>query len=249
MNSKKHQSNNINEIKKFKNTPKQINLSQKKLTIINQWQEIPSILEIEDPGVKIRKQKLRSEILAILREGIKEYDKQRDEVIIRHVFSAKEMQEFLEKKLKKRPSLSNIYFHLEKLQESELIKVVASIKEGRHVTQYYGRTAKLFLYKQKESDINLESDDKFFQKLNELIKKFNPDRDTEFNEQLFFNLRMAKKRTSRRVQSWIQENEEILNELHLDLPKIYNLLTRIDILESEELYTEITRLLKFPVEE
>jgi DNA-binding transcriptional ArsR family regulator len=249
MNSKKHQSNKINEIKKYPNIPDQINLSQKKLMIINHWQEIPSILEIEDPGIKIRKQELRSEILAILREGIKEYDKQRDEVISRHVFSAKEMQEYLEKKLIKKPSLSNIYFHLEKLQESELIKVVASIKEGRHVTQYYGRTAKLFLYKQKESDINLESNDKFFQKLDELIKKFNSDRDTEFNEQLFFNLRMAKKRTSRRVQSWIQENERILNELNLDLPKIYNLLTRIDILDSVELYTKTARLLNFPVDE
>ncbi|MFX0185782.1 MAG: hypothetical protein ACFE95_22080 [Candidatus Hodarchaeota archaeon] len=249
MNLKNQYSGKNSEVKKTLSLPDGISHSPEKNKIVNHWQEIPPILEVKDPGESIRKQELRSEILTILREGIKEYDKQLDEVTIRHVFSAKELQELLEKKLIRRPSLSNTYFHLEKLQESELIKVVASIKEGRHVTQYYGRTAKLFLYKQNVSDINFKNNDEFFQKLDELLKKFNPERSTKDNEQLFFDLRKAKKKSSKRIRSWIQENEVILNELNLDLPKIYNLLTRIDILDSEELYAETTRLLKFPIDE
>ncbi|MHA2299080.1 MAG: hypothetical protein ACXADA_23885 [Candidatus Hodarchaeales archaeon] len=219
-------------------------------SLFNHWKVIPAIKVISDPAAyDFADQEIRSLILRILREGIEEDIEGKKQV--RHVFSVKEIHKSVKKFLKKKKSesivkLSNSYFHLDKLEKKGYVQIVTSIKEGRYITYYYGRTARLFLFV-GEKEIDREKS-KYFQQLNKLINHFNPDRSEKSNRELLDEYVATKDKTHERVKKWIETNEEVLLKLDCDLRDVYNFLVTIDAFNHSigKLYAELAKLFNYP---
>ena len=227
------------EIRKL---PKQISGSKLEKTIFSHWQKIPvtkDILEAMPEDLVL--QEVRSAILDILRKGIEEYDENKDLIRVRHVFSVKELHKLIKERRSKKVKLSNVYFHLNQLRDREFVQIVATIKEGRQITHYYGRTAKLFLWGGKE-----ESDPRI-SKFITLMKFFNPDLTSETIKEHYESLIQISLESHNRVKTWLENNVEKLTELNVDTRDVYNFLKSIDRCnpKSIEVYNKINELLNF----
>ncbi|MFX1538459.1 MAG: hypothetical protein ACFFDI_30065, partial [Promethearchaeota archaeon] len=189
-------------------------------------------------------QKVRSTILDILRNGIEEYDEINDVIRVRHVFSVKELHKLIKERISKRIKLSNVYFHLNQLKDREFVQIVTSIKEGRQITHYYGRTAKLFLWMGKEDDDSKST------KFIALMQAFNPDLTSETLEELYKSLLQTKLDSHNRAKIWLENNVDKLTELNMDTRDVYSFLKSIDRCnpKSIEVYNKTNELLNFPVE-
>ncbi|MFX1538137.1 MAG: hypothetical protein ACFFDI_28410, partial [Promethearchaeota archaeon] len=161
------------------------NEKQEWFQIYEFWKDVPMFLEVEEEVFKkIVLQKFREAILTTLRKGITDDFTEKYNLPRRHAMSALELLPFLREKLQYNVRLSNVYFHLEKLEKANLIRKIAKRLEGKHFVTYYGRTAKMInchfskdlkTYKSGYRDVfkfiealNINSNK---QKLNELIQK------------------------------------------------------------------------------
>ncbi len=229
---------------KIRKLPQQISGSELEKVIFAHWQKIPVIKEIPDiMPEELVLQEVRSAILDILRSGIEEYD-ERDLVRIRHVLSVKELHKIINERISKKIKLSNVYFHLNQLRDREFVQIVASIKKGRQITHYYGRTAKLFLWMGKEND-NFK--DNYFIAL---IQTFNPDITSETIEELYKSLLLNKLEIHNQAKMWLENNVEELTELNVDTRYVYNFLKSILRCDpsSIEVYNKINELLNISVD-
>lgn len=233
------------EGKKIRKIPKQIAGSKLEETIFSHWQKIPIIKEIPEAMPEdLVLQEVRSAILDILRTGIEEYDEALDVTRFRHVFSVKELHKLMKERISKKIKLSNVYFHLNQLKNREFVQIVTSIKEGRQITHYYGRTAKLFLWGGKEdADVKVK-------KFIALMQHFNPDLPSETIEKLFESLLQTSFKSHKRVKLWLENNVVKLTELNLDTRDVYSFLKSIDRCNSKsiEVYNKINELLNFPID-
>ena len=106
----------------------------------------------------------------------------------RRALSAREIHQFVkdisENKLKDRKmpkeldlSLHSLYFHSQKLEEVGFIKTVAILKEGRHNVSYYGRVARVVLFKEdyKEDETIKNS----FNAMSKIAPLLNPNHSSE----------------------------------------------------------------------
>lgn len=231
--------------------PKQISESKLKKTMFSHWQKIPVIKEIpESMPEELVLQEVRSAILDILRNGIEEYDEKNDLVDIRHVFSVKELHKLIRERTSKKIKLSNVYFHLNQLKERGFVQIVTSIKEGRQITHFYGRTAKLFLWMGEALDETEATDDSKYLDFIALMQHFNPDLTLENIEPLYKSLLQTNQETHNRVKSWMENNLEKLTELNMDTRDVYNFLKSIDRCNprSVKVHNKIITLLNFPTD-
>ena len=130
------------------------------------------------------------------------------------------------------------------MKDSEFVQIVTSIKEGRQITHYYGRTAKLFLWMGKEDDESRSN------KFIALMQAFNPDLTSETLEELYESLLQTKLESHNRVKIWLEKNVDKLTELNLDTRDVYSFLKSIDRCnpKSIEVYNKTNELLNFPVD-
>ncbi|MHA2231072.1 MAG: hypothetical protein ACXAB4_01085 [Candidatus Hodarchaeales archaeon] len=116
------------------------------LVVYDFWKDVPTIMEVDNECFeKVVQQNFRDAILVILRKGVEDDYTRENSLARRHALSAPEILPLLEEKLGYEPRLSNIYFHLEKLEKANLVRKVAKRLEGRHYVTYYGRTCKLII--------------------------------------------------------------------------------------------------------
>ena len=124
------------------------------------WNSLPRIKFVKDAERVYYAHKARELILKTLGEGVKEVSEIGTEKnVIRRALSAQEIFQRIEDyKREKREirginwdefdiSLHNLYFHIQKLEEAELIHPVTILREGRHNVSYYGRSAQVFLFR------------------------------------------------------------------------------------------------------
>jgi len=225
--------------------PNKISGSKLEETIFSHWQKIPVIKDIPEVMPEdLILQEVRSGILDIFRNGIEEYDEKRDLIRVRHVFSVKELHKLIKEKLSKKIKLSNVYFHLNQLKDREFVQIVTTIKEGRQITHYYGRTAKLFLWGGKE-----EKDPKI-NKFISLMQYFNPDLTSETIKELYESLMHTSLESHNRVKTWMENNIDTLTEQNMDTRDVYSFLRHLDKCDSKsiELYSKISELLNFPID-
>ncbi|MHA2246693.1 MAG: hypothetical protein ACXADY_17250 [Candidatus Hodarchaeales archaeon] len=219
--------------------------------ISDHWQKIPVIKEIPEPmPLKLVKQEVRSEILNVLRKGIEEYDEKQNLVEIRHVFSAKELHKLIKESLSIKIKISNVYFHLNKLIDKGYVQIVTSIKEGRQITHFYGRTARLFLWMGEPLDTTDVTDESKFSDFIIILKRFNPDLTSETVNNLFRSFLQVRQETHDRAKRWMEKNLEIVTELNVDTRDVYKFLMSIDRCDSKtiETYNKLMKLLNFPEE-
>ncbi len=180
------------------------------------WKDVQTIAEIEENTFNnVVDQEFRGTILEILRKGI--LDKQK--LSTRHAMSAQEMLPKIQEKLESEIKLTNVYFHLEKLEKAGLIREITKKLEGRHYVKYFGRTSKLIIcgnsedtesqkvrflnpvYKIGEAlKINISK-----QRLNEIAEAIQHRRDELYHLE----------------KEWIEKNHETLSSLDIDVLDLF----------------------------
>lgn len=111
--------------------------------LYDHWLRIPSLKLVDETTYsKIISQNYRQKIIEILQEGIEETHPMSSQMVIRHVMTAKEVRKGLEQAFGMSIKYPGLYFHLGKLEEHEIILIVAKIQEKKNYITYYGLSAK-----------------------------------------------------------------------------------------------------------
>ena len=124
------------------------------------WDKLPQIKLVKDAEKIYYAHTVRILILKSLGEGLKdEPEIEGKKIKIRRALNAQEIyQRVQDYKKEKRQidgvdwkgfevSLNNLYFHLQKMEEADLIHTVTILREGRHNVSYYGRTAQVLVFR------------------------------------------------------------------------------------------------------
>ncbi|MFX0117405.1 MAG: hypothetical protein ACFFB3_22855 [Candidatus Hodarchaeota archaeon] len=210
------------------------------LQVYEFWKDVPTIIEVDTECMdSIVLQEFREAILTILRKGIHDDYTRQHNLPKRHALSALELRPLLEEKLGQEVLLSNVYFHLEKLEKAKLIKKIAKRLEGRHYVTYYGRTCKLIM-----GGLDEEAKAKkiaHYSGALKLIEALNPDAD----EQKFTEL--VEKITERHLElyemekDWLEKNHQTLVNLEIGVLELYQFMSRALRLSDPKLQKLITR--------
>ena len=134
-------------------------------------------------------------------------------------------------------SQTNLYFHLNTLEEAGAITVVARLPEGRHKVAYYGRVGRLILPRDPEE--SLATYRRRFQELAKLVKAKEPDADVSELEGLPEEYLRVKMRKDRMLADWISKQDPAMNREGIDGILIYELLKDVSSIEPKNI-----RLLK-----
>ncbi|MFX1251763.1 MAG: hypothetical protein ACFFCZ_09160 [Promethearchaeota archaeon] len=221
-------------------------MQEAKKYLIDFWTSLPVTKEIQEPfevTEKLLKQKARSAIVEILREGIIDETKDVEyQDKSRHALTAHELREHINNRLETKIKLSTVYFHLQELQKHGYIQIVTIIKQGRSNIAYYGRTAKLFLFPNK---LNSLKETHFVQKLSELISELNPNQEEERTNELVKELRKLDIELEQVINKWIEENEEVINKISIDVKDLFHFLVILGISSPKiaKLQAELRKLL------
>ncbi len=194
---------------------KMTNEEQEWLQVYEYWKDVPTILEIDDETFKeVVAQDFRAAILTILREGIIDDYTREHNLPRRHALSAPEMFPLLRDKLGSDVLLSNVYWHLEKLEKYNLIRKIITRLEGRHHVTYYGRTAKLILGG-KGTDLKSHII-AFSSQILELSAALKSDTDTPKLYALFKKILHRGAELNQMEREWIEKNHDII--IKRDIP-------------------------------
>jgi len=126
-------------------------------------------------------------------------------------------------------SQTNLYFHLNTLEEAGAIKVVARLPEGRHRVAYYGRVGRLILPRDPEQ--SLATYRRRFQEIAKLVRAKNPGVDTSELEGLPEEYLRVKMRKDRIMADWISRQDPAMSREGIDGTLIYELLKDIFSIE------------------
>ena len=116
--------------------------------LIDHWGEIPAFAYIDVPKDKYYSHPVRSEIIGLFREGIEEISSE-GKSQVRHALNVTEIKELLKKRKDITMSTTNLYFHLDVLEEIGLITSEKDSSEKRIYSLTEG--GKEFLSSLKES--------------------------------------------------------------------------------------------------
>jgi DNA-binding transcriptional ArsR family regulator len=223
-------------------------ITKKRELLFDFWKNIPIICEMKASYHKIAFQEVRSAILDILREGILDtspLDKTKKRR--RHAISAQECQKHVSERLERKVKLSNIYFHLNRLEELGLISEIVTIKGKKHDIAYYGRTAQLFHFGGSDPEYKTEDEERIQQTITKIIKTLNPAVETSKITELFEAVFTHKEVQTKARGTWMAENSDLLDSLEFDILDIDKFLELMQMATPEgyQLAKEFSQLLKF----
>ncbi len=200
----------------------QVNKDEIRKTFFDHWQNIEILLEFDDEHFNSTHQEARIAIINLLATGKDDIYPGTQEVRKRRVLSANEIKEEINKELEHKIKKSNLYFHLQKLEEFGFIKVVDALPYGKREIAYYGRTARVFVpkagKKQKESpllDDNIPA----------LIKTFNPEVIEEHIKSTLDKLSGIHKYDNPARVDWMRDNEDNLRASEIDFRELHGFLS------------------------
>lgn len=186
------------------------------------WEETPLIVKVENEDFKILYQENRYMILKALNRGIKETEFH----YTRHILTAQEILEYVQNNHNEETKLTNIYFHLQKLQEKGMVKEVTQIGTGKRPKTYYGRTAKIYL-NTDDTGYDLENDE-YFPKLFEIIKTINPSLSESEIKNVFVEYNHFKWDEEERIlNEWFSKHRDVLEKVDIDSARLYKFLAMI----------------------
>ena len=185
------------------------------------WEQTPLIVKIPNDDFKILYQENRYMILRALNKGIHESELD----YTRHILTAHEILDYVQNNHKEDTKLTNIYFHLQKLQEKGMIKEVTQIQTGKRPKTYYGRTAKIFL---NTEDMGYDVEDEFIKKLIIIIKTLQPQLDESEIKQYFQDLNeFAWENEEIILGKWFSTHKELLDKVDIDSARLYLFLAKL----------------------
>lgn len=195
-------------------------------TLYDHWRTIPSVTIIEAPKKFFSSHPARSAILRILRAGIIEEDPEEpSRRMKRHALSPKEIKGLLNESEKIKMSQTNLYFHLNTLEEVGAIKVVAKLLEKRHKIAYYGRVARLILTSDPEE--SLATYRRRFGEMGKLVRAMQPDIDPTRFDGLPEEYLEIKRRRDKMLADWIAGYDELMGAEGIDSILVFELLKDI----------------------
>ncbi|MHA2275437.1 MAG: hypothetical protein ACXAC2_06710, partial [Candidatus Kariarchaeaceae archaeon] len=181
---------------------------------------------------------IRSGVLAILREGIEDTDS-KGTVRKRYLLTAKEILDGVNKNLEKmkKPKITqikraNLYFHLDKLENAEYIRVAGYITRGtaQRVT-YYGRTARAISTTNFEGSVTypiIRSEG-----LRNLIHRMNPGIDSDEVELLLGKIDFINDYSEATLPIWVERNERVLEGVEIDLVRLGGIISLLRRFNSD----------------
>ncbi|UCG01716.1 MAG: hypothetical protein JSW11_19155 [Candidatus Heimdallarchaeota archaeon] len=213
--------------------------------LFDYWDKIPSFAYIDVPKDKYYSHPVKSEIIGLLREGIEEKSSE-GKSKVRHALNVIEIKEFLERKRDINMSSTNLYFHLDILQEIGLIKIVATLQKGPHgrnKVKYFGRVARnLFVGSEKISLLNYTKRFEEFQKLANILELSLPSDYSILPQKLL----ETKQQYYKVLGNWLVDHEDIIAKEKLDIGTLYDFLKMINEINPKynDLFNEVFSLLK-----
>jgi hypothetical protein len=194
------------------------------------WDELDIIVEVEaEIHQKLEKNILRDLIIKAISKGT--VDEVAGETKRRHALTVNEMIDIISDMTGEKHNKSNIYYHLQILNDLGITQEVTTIKEGNIVTSYFGRTSKLIMAhlggvapnKQEELRKQLEYQPDFKKFLQRMQEKHGTE---ESIDQLVDDMKQVREKLSdheRGFKEWISSSAPELVGLDLDLIKLFYL--------------------------
>lgn len=211
------------------------------------WNDLQVVKEIDTETFDtLLDQEIRSAIVDKLAVGIE--DEFQDKKKIRHAMSATEIRKALNKKRSEENKInsSNLYFHLQKLEEANLVTVVGQIPTGKRLTTYYGRTAKSFVPRYTEKEKGHLCKELANEALIPYTQQINPDVAADEIEKIIKQANKINESNLQGYKEWIRENERSFRDIDLDFRRLlhlYNLLNNMDK-DTFEALQKLSELLK-----
>ncbi|MFX1284524.1 MAG: hypothetical protein ACFFB5_12765 [Promethearchaeota archaeon] len=229
-------------------------MDEKREILYSFWESLPPLKIISRPEEEVYGHKVRLHIIQILRKGILDRldnSRRRRALNAREILSIlKEMQTEEDKDEEEAPkakdiSLQSLYFHLQKLEEAELIQTVTILRKGSHNTAYYGRTARIFLHTdlvKHEQKIS-----RAFTAIKQFVKVKNPDLNVEKLDNFRQRYLTHEKQRSERISKWFIQYESLIVENNIDLTSFFKFMEIIDTINPEniQILKELQETLKF----
>ncbi|OLS29339.1 MAG: hypothetical protein HeimC2_00640 [Candidatus Heimdallarchaeota archaeon LC_2] len=164
---------------------------------------------------------VRGFIISALAKGFQESHPQSNVSQKRHALSANEIGIILKKDYNTDVKKANLYFHLQKLEDSNLIQIIDTTRQGKRFTSYYGRTAKIYISEDdiKRSTYNILGTNNFKQ----LIISLNDNQLPNNCETTINILKTLNPPEMKIFENWYTENGFNLIDLDLELYEFHKL--------------------------
>lgn len=216
--------------------------AEKKELLYSYWEELPMIMKLELSHEEVLSHEVRGLILQYIRKGKEE--KIDGTKRYRHAFSAKELLDMANEKMDEKMKLQSMYFHLQKLQEYNLLYTVTTLQEGRHHVAYFGRTARGFLFqgiKDKDKYIN------YFAEGAKFAQAINPEVSKNKFDALLKEFKAIHQKSEKKIIQWLEDHKEIINENNIDSATLFSFLALINSHNKRmtNLMHEVAQLLNF----
>ncbi|MHA2503694.1 MAG: hypothetical protein ACXAE3_12585, partial [Candidatus Kariarchaeaceae archaeon] len=154
----------------------------------------------------------------------------------------------------------NVYFHLQKLEDTGLVRIVDSLPSGRRFTAYYGRTARVFMLEDDmtmpitETILDSPGNHYFLEKLPEfisLISGVSLDTAKEVVHQAMdanSHFMTSEKEYTKQYEEWTTRFEDQIRQTDLDLIKNYFLYIKLIDYQRQvsESFHKLKELMQFP---
>lgn len=224
------------------------------------WDKLPEHKIVKDSERVFYSHSARQLIMKVLGKGVQEQisDKE-DEIVIRRALNTQEIYQAIQdlKKLKLKEfdkkdfdiTLHNLYFHIQKLEEAGLIKPVAILREGRHNVTYYGRSARIMLFKIEYEEY--EKVKNAFAAMEKLAPKLNPKLKSEDIREYYNRYVKIGRGLTKKIFDRITDYEAGFNTTDVDPIDILNFLELVYSINTEfiSLFREISKDLDIKIEE
>ncbi|NHJ01411.1 MAG: ArsR family transcriptional regulator [Candidatus Heimdallarchaeota archaeon] len=239
-------------------------MNNKRNILYSFWESLPPLKVIPQPEEEIYAHEARLSIIRILRMGILEEENgpkrrralnareilklfKQNQAITQETDKEKDVTPRLEKTQEefKPLSLQSLYFHLQKLEEAGLIQTVTILREGRHNTAYYGRTARIFLHTDpKKNELKIAQ---AFSAIIKFVSVNNPTFDKNRIEELLERLLLFEAQRRERISKWLTMHESTVIDHNIDLTSLFKFMELIDNINPNyiQIYRDLLEVLSF----
>ncbi|MHA2226440.1 MAG: hypothetical protein ACXAC8_14620 [Candidatus Hodarchaeales archaeon] len=229
-------------------------MDEKRDILFSFWESLPPLKIISRPEEEVYGHKVRLHVIQILRKGILDQidkNRRRRALNAREILSilkdiqAEEKKEEVDAPKTKDISLQSLYFHLQKLEEAELIQTVTILRRGNHNTAYYGRTARIYLHTDPVK--NEKKISQAFSAIKQFTKVKNPELNQEKLDDLLERYLSREKLRSERISKWFIQYESLIVENNIDLTSFFKFMEILDTSNPEniQILKELQDTLKF----